>query len=267
MISAAAIREHYDSLALIYRHYWGDHLHHGLFLQGTEAPAEAQVALLEYCAAACGIRQGDRVLDVGCGYGGPAVYLASKWGCSVRGITLSDKQARIAREKAGMAGVSQATTFLVADAEQIDFPAAAYDVVWTMESSEHFGDKAAYFRKAASALDQGGRLLLAAWTGSMNHERVRAIARASICPELLTADEYVSLVETAGLRLCHRADLGEQVARTWKICQQRARTNRAIVRLLPKAARQFISGIDLIVEAYRAGELTYTVLAAEKNTP
>ncbi len=266
MNHADAIREHYDSLALVYRHYWGDHLHHGMFLAGTEAPAEAQLALLKYCAAACGTRHGGRVLDVGCGYGGPAVYLALKWGCSVEGITLSEKQARIARENAALAGVSPQTSFLVGDVESLDLPSAAYDLVWTMESSEHFLDKAAYFRKVASALDIDGRLLLAAWTGSMQHRRVRAIAKASVCPGLLTAEEYTGMIEAAGLRVAHRADLGPNVARTWNICQQHARSNRAIVALLPRAARHFIRGIDLIVEAYAAGELTYTVLVAEKTT-
>ncbi len=264
MSPADAIREHYDSLALIYRHYWGDHLHHGMFLAGTEAPADAQLALLDYCATACGIGSGDRVLDVGCGYGGPAVYLATKWGCSVAGITLSEKQARIAREKAALAGVSALTEFHLGDVEQMDFPPAAYDLAWTMESSEHFADKPGYFRKIASVLKPGGKLLLAAWTGSMEHERVRAIADASVCPELLTAAEYSTLIEAAGLQLCHLADLGAQVAPTWNICQQHARKNRAIVALLPRAARRFISGIDLIVEAYGAGELTYTVLVAQK---
>ena len=265
VITTDAVREHYDSLAFIYRTFWGDHIHHGLFLRGDEAPDAAQIAMLEHCAALAGVRPGSRVLDVGCGHGGTAVFLASRHGCRVRGLTLSEKQASLAGENAARAGVTALTEFVVADADLYPFPGRAFDLVWTMESSEHFTDKALYFAHAASTLAEGGRLLLAAWTGSMTSSRTRAVADAFLCPELLTAQQYADLIAAAGLGVVVQEDLAARVIRTWEICRERARLASPALPLLPAAVREFVAGIDVILDAYRSGDLGYTVMVAEKS--
>ena len=97
MATASQIREHYDSLALIYRTFWGDHIHHGLFTD-NESPAIAQVKprLLHSIAGSetgsgssrCGLRTWT------------LLYLAQSLGCRGTGLTISPKQARIARDRA-----------------------------------------------------------------------------------------------------------------------------------------------------------------------
>jgi tocopherol O-methyltransferase len=261
MATPAQIREHYDSLALIYRTFWGDHLHHGLF-SDSESPAAAQVRLLDHCIGLLGLRGGEQVLDVGCGYGGTLLHLAKILQCRGTGLTLSPKQAQVARALAEKAGLQDSVEVIVADAEQFAFPAASFDLVWIMESSEHFTDKARFFRNVQGALRPSGRILLAAWTGSMQSRRVREVAEAFLCPELWTADQYCRTMQSAGLRVLRCEELSGQVLRTWEICRERAWAARAAVLLLPQAARRFVHGIDLILDAYRSGDLTYTVMIA-----
>ena len=264
MATPAQIREHYDSLALIYRAFWGDHIHHGLFLNG-ESPEAAQVRLIEHCANLVKIPAKADVLDVGCGHGGTSVYLAARYGCRVLGLTVSEKQARLATQNARAAAVSHKVSFLVQDADTWLFPAQAFDLVWTMESSEHFAEKTLYFQNVAYSLRLGGSLVVSAWTGSMQRLRVRQVARSFLCPELWTAEQYRSGIENAGLRITGCEDLTPYVLPTWEICSQRARTARAAVKLLPRAAREFVEGIAKILNAYRSGDLTYSVLTASKR--
>jgi tocopherol O-methyltransferase len=264
MVTPDAIREHYDSFAWIYRTFWGDHIHHGLFLRGNELPEEAQVNLLDYCARLSNVRPGLRVMDVGCGHGGTCVYLARHYGCHAEGLTLSHKQVLLAKNNARRAGVEAFTCFVVANAETHAFPTGVIDLIWTMESSEHFGDKSDYFRRAALALRPGGQLMLAAWTGSMQNSRVRSVANAFLCPSLQTAEDYRQQLKRAGLKIRAYEEITGRVMRTWEICFERARKLRALISILSREVREFVHGINTILEAYRSGDLTYSVMVAQK---
>ena len=121
------------------------------------------------------------------------------------------------------------------------------------------------FQNVERTLKPSGKLLLAAWTGSMEHHRVREVARAFLCPELWTAERYSEAIGATGMRIKSLENLTSQVIRTWEICEERARLAGPIVGLLPKAAREFVEGIGIILDAYRSGDLTYTVLTAEKH--
>jgi tocopherol O-methyltransferase len=266
MVTPAQIREHYDSLSLIYRTFWGDHIHHGFFTDG-ESPEVAQIKLLDHCASLLNLRGGESVLDAGCGHGGTLLYLAQQFGCSGTGLTLSPKQAAIAQETARKTGQDRVLQFFVQDVDSLLFPSARFDLVWAMESTEHFAAKARFLQNVSATLRPCGKLLLTAWTGSMENARVREVARAFLCPELWTSDQYCRAAEPAGLQVQCCEDLTPQVIRTWKICRDRVRFARAAVALLPRAARDFVEGIDIIMDAYQTGSLTYSAMVFAHPSP
>ncbi|HEY6250579.1 MAG TPA: methyltransferase domain-containing protein, partial [Candidatus Angelobacter sp.] len=181
-LSSRDIGDHYNQFAWAYRRYWGDHIHHGLFLTGNEDREESQQLMLRHCAVRVGLCAGLSVADVGCGHGATAALLATEYSCKILGLTISETQFKYARE--ACASLNGNVHFELANAEEYVFPAGSFDVIWNMESSEHFFDKPAYFRKVATALKPGGKLMVAAWSGSMKDQIIREIARGFLCPEL-----------------------------------------------------------------------------------
>src|SRR5262249_16928813 len=147
-ISKRAIQTHYDLATPFYRLLWGNHIHHGLW-EGDETPREAQRRLIERLAAEAEVPRGSRVLDVGCGMGGSAVPRARTLGCQVTGLTLSPVQRTWATFAAWLGGVSRRVRFCRRDVEQARFAPGSFDVVWSVECTEHLFDKAAFFRRAA----------------------------------------------------------------------------------------------------------------------
>lgn len=98
-ITVERIQKHYDRLSPLYRLLWGEHIHHGYWERSSTA-RQAQLALVERLAAEAEICLGSHVLDVGCGLGGSAIWLATELQCSVLGLTISQVQLEIARRRA-----------------------------------------------------------------------------------------------------------------------------------------------------------------------
>ena len=214
----SSIERHYDSLLFLYRSFWGEHLHHGLWSDAGETPALAQECLVSHLAQAAAIQRGARVLDVGCGYGAPARWLARKLDCRVTGITISRGQARLARRLAKRAHLDRSVTVVRSDAADLPFGAQHFDVIWVIECIEHLADKSAFVRETMRLLAPGGTLALCSWLRgegvSAGDETVRGVCDAFLCPSLATASEYRQYCVESGLQVDRLEDLTTRVRAT-----------------------------------------------------
>lgn len=270
-VSKSEIRWHYDLTTVFYRMLWGRHIHHGLW-RGTESAAVAQQHLLETLASEAEIQSGARVLDVGCGMGGSSIHLAKTLGCEVTGVTLSPFQRRWAAAASNWHGVRKSTRFLCADAEQVSFEPESFDVVWSIECTEHLFDKPQFFRRAGSWVKPGGRLAICAWLakrapGNESLDRqVYDVCDGFLCPSLGTREDYVGWIEGGGMTMLRYHDWTPRVVRTWEICLQRARRTGMplLARVLDKSAALFVSRFETILEAYRSGAMSYGCFVAER---
>ena len=123
---------------------------------------EAQEAKLAHIAAKLAIEPGQTVLDIGCGWGGMAIYLAQKYGVSVHGITLSEEQIALARQRAEEAGVADRVRFELVDYRELDARAATYDRIVSVGMFEHVGTPQyeTFFRTCYNLLKPDGVMLL-----------------------------------------------------------------------------------------------------------
>jgi cyclopropane-fatty-acyl-phospholipid synthase len=117
---------------------------------------QAQERKLDLLAAILQLRRGQRILDVGCGWGGPLVYLAKTYGVRGVGLTLSPAQRAYAENRVSEHGVDVA----IHECHWKDFvDSEPFDAVYTDEVIVHFNDLAGYFDKVRSLLRPGGRML------------------------------------------------------------------------------------------------------------
>ena len=246
---------------------WGEHVHHGLWRSGRESPTQAVEALSDLVAAQLGLKPGDALVDIGCGYGATARRFAGR-GATVTGFTLSAEQVAHAPVAAGV-------TLICRDWLANDLGAASVDGAYAIESTEHIADKAAFFREAARVLKPGGRLVVCAWLADEHPKpwEVRHLLEP-ICFEgrlaaMGSASDYRMLGEAAGLTLTGYEDISRQVAKTWSICLARfigALFTNSAIRTQARAARNrlFALSVPRLILGYRTGALRYGVFTFER---
>ncbi len=268
-VTSQSIRFHYDLSTLFYRLLWGRHIHHGLW-QADESPRVAQLQLTETLAALAGVQPGQAVLDVGCGMGGSAMHLARR-GCDVTGVTLSPVQRAWAAVESRLRGLGGRVTWVCADAERLECPPESFDLLWSIECTEHLFNKPEFFRRAAQWLKPGGRVAICAWLAGERTDpaairRVEEVCQGFLCPSLGTAADYCGWFEAAGLVVEQNRDWTAQVARTWEICERRVQRFgiRHLAKLVDRDTRLFLERFGTILEAYRDGSMQYGALVARK---
>lgn len=271
-ITLDAIREHYDVLSPFYDRFWGEHIHHGYWDNGESLP-EAQTKLIARLAAFAAIPAGAHVLDVGCGIGGSALWLARELGCSVLGITISSVQVAIATQRAAEAGVADRVRFEIRDANRLDAMTEQFAAIWSVECTEHLFDKPRFFQNCFRLLRPGGRLAVCNWLAEPRSlsqvELVNGVRQAMLCPSFGSMTDHLTWLRTAGFEAIHAEDDTRRVEKTWDRALEVLRRPEVaiLVRMADGNTRKFAEAFPKIREAYATGAMAYGLFAARKAGP
>jgi cyclopropane-fatty-acyl-phospholipid synthase len=161
---ARSVRHHYDVSNDFFALFLDDSMTYSCAvfedpLSDGESLEDAQWRKRELICTKLRLAPGERVLDVGCGWGSWVVHAAVEHGVSAVGITLSEPQARRARERAAEAGVADRVEVRVADYRELR--GERYDAIASIGMVEHVGARNidTYAAQLAALVEPGGRLL------------------------------------------------------------------------------------------------------------
>jgi cyclopropane-fatty-acyl-phospholipid synthase len=250
-----AVRHHYDVSNDFFALFLDRSMTYSCAFFGRDADSleEAQEAKLELTWQKLGVGEGDRVLDVGCGWGSFAIHAASH-GADVVGITLSEPQARLARERAADAGVADRVEIRVADYR--DLAGERFDAIASIGMVEHVGAEQIdlYAERLAGLLPPGGRLLNHG-IARLRHTDPEAgpFSERYVFPDAdpLHLSRVVIALERAGFVTEHVEEFGADYAETLRHWARRLDENHAdAVRL---AGEERVRVWRLYLRAARSG--------------
>ncbi len=218
---ASAISHHYDVSNTFYEWVLGPSMAYTCACYPREDATleEAQAYKFDLVARKIGLREGMRLLDVGCGWGGMVMHAAREYGVKALGVTLSEQQASWAQDaiaKAGLAALAE-----VRHLDYRDVTESAFDAVSSIGLTEHIGkdNLPSYFAFLYSRLKPGGRLLNHCITRPTEAEDTRnrtGFINRYVFPdgELEAPGYLISRMNDAGFEVRHEENLREHYAKT-----------------------------------------------------
>ncbi len=271
---AEGVARHYDVLDRHYREIWGEHVHHGLWLDPRDLPERATRQLVELAAGLAGVRAGSRVCDVGCGYGATARLLVDELGAQVTGITVSLAQLRYGQARAR----GENPRLVLGDWLDNGLPSESFDAVLAIESVSHMHERPRVFAECLRVLRPGGRLVVLDWLAAEATRRwqrrllLDPICRAGHLPRLDSLRQYGEMLQRAGFEGVTGRDLSAQVWRTWpwvlRLGGRRMVSDAQLRRLVvdPRhEEREFLGLIAYLMAGYATRSFRYGLLSARRG--
>ena len=244
------VARHYDLDGRLYSLFLdADKQYSCAYFESPEATLDdAQLAKKRHVAAKLLIGPGDRVLDIGSGWGGLGLYLAEIAGAAVTGVTLSTEQLQVSNARAAEKNLTRAVKFLLEDYRDIKGP---FDRIVSVGMFEHVGVDfyETYFRRCAELLTDDGVMVLHSIGRSDGPDVTNPWIAKYIFPGgyIPALSEVIPVIESTGLLVCDIEILRLHYAETLKAWRERFMARRQ------EAVRLYDERFARMWEFYLAG--------------
>lgn len=238
---ASAIAHHYDVSNDFYRLWLDENMVYSCayFPSQQEGLVDAQNAKLDHILKKIMLQPGDRLLDIGCGWGALVMRAAQHYGAKAVGVTLSRKQYAYACERVARAGLTTQVEIRLQDYRDIEDRDGLFDKITSVGMFEHVGLKhlPAYFRKIHTLLKDGGLLLNHGITSTDPGSGASPLGAAKFIDKYVFPDgelPHISLalkdMQVAGLEMLDVECLRRHYARTLELWAQNYESQTARIR-------------------------------------
>ena len=267
---------HYDRITRAWRYLLGEDFHCGYFQSENDSLQTATDNLTNLMAEKASIGAGMSVLDVGCGIGNPACYLAERFGCQVLGISTSRAGVDLAARRARERGFSDRVSFSLADAMDNGLSEASFDRVWVMESSHLMPLKHELLMECARVLRPGGHLVLCDIILPRDLALADILSRAQDFihlhytfgrAKMETLETYRRIAESVGLEARELLDISNETVPTFEHWRRKLEKCREEVRGLigDDGVEHFEASCEILPAFWRERIFGYGLMVAVKE--
>ncbi len=213
------------------------------------------------------IKDGYKVLDVGCGFGGTIKFLNEKYhNCEFVGVNIDPKQIEVARKQV-ISKNNNTIEFIEADACKLPFSEPKFDVVLCVESIFHFSDRETFFKECQKVLKQGGVLVVSDFVPAQFSSFLNFIEHAfhlvdkvyGVMNIDISVPKYKKIAQKTGFSVESVKNITQNTLPTYRFLKQNFPTH------IPKQKRSFNRATSIIEFASKIGLLKYLILTFKKK--
>ncbi|KAK9169837.1 hypothetical protein Syun_001977 [Stephania yunnanensis] len=216
------VNKYYDLSTSFYEFGWGESFHFAQRWKG-ESLRESIKRHEHFLALQLGLKAGQKVLDVGCGIGGPLREIARFSSANVTGLNNNEYQISRGKELNRIAGVNNTCNFVKADFMKMPFPDNSFDGIYAIEATCHAPDAVGCYKEIYRVLKPGQHFAAYEWcmTDSFDpknqeHQKIKAeVELGDGLPDIRTTKQCFEALKVAGFEVIWEKDLAEDSPVPW----------------------------------------------------